>query len=346
MHPAGPIKGAIALCNALVDYRCVTLVSLKPGPGADAWLHPGIRVECLAVQGDWRRRVSAYRALLAEAGGRGGAASISFCFSADMMNLLCRRSAVICSSVRGNLFQNYRLHYKLPGIPFALTHYTLLRRFDHVVAMTRSMAQQVRFFTGRQPEMIGNFVDEGPLDPYRNRLEPKGPLRFAFLGSLTQRKQPLLLLAAFHKLTRIVKDLHLDMIGGGPLESKLKAEICRLHLERNVSLHGHLAEPYSLIARADVVVLPSLSEGLARAALEALHLGVPCIMRDADGNAELIEYGKNGALFRRDEELADLMLEIARWSRSRFAGRVSLLPDGYRQYWAATRYLALVERHG
>lgn len=343
LHPAGPIKGAIALCNALADCRCVTLVTLKPGPGADSPLHPAVRVIHLAAGKSWLRRFAGYRDLLAKAGGRAKVASISFCFSADVVNLACRHQAIICASVRGNLVQNYRMDYNLPGVPLAMAHLVMLRGFDHVVAMTNAMAKQVRFYAGRYPEVIGNFVDEAPLARFSYGAKPEGTFRFVFLGSLTPRKQPLLLLKAIAILRRHGKNVRLDLVGEGPLRARLEAEVLRQGLTGIVTLHGHLADPYSLVTQADVLVLPSLSEGLSRAALEALHLGVPCVMRATDGNAELIMSRKNGALFCRDEDLPRVMFETAKWSRDRHEVRISLLPRGYRQNWAAMRYLSLLE---
>jgi glycosyltransferase involved in cell wall biosynthesis len=108
-------------------------------------------------------------------------------------------------------------------------------------------------------------------------------------------------------------------------------------------MHGHLSAPYQLLAQADTLVLPSSSEGVSRASLEALHLGVPCILRYIDGNAELIHSGVNGALFKRDEKLSNAMREVAVWSRSRGEKIESLIPPTFRQSFAAQRYMALME---
>ena len=92
------------------------------------------------------------------------------------------------------------------------------------------------------------------------------------------------------------------------------------------------------------MVLPSLSEGLSRASLEALYLGVPCVLRAVDGNAELIREGVNGTLFRETASLAGAMMATAAWSRARTGKRDSLLPENYRQQSAVRKYLALLER--
>ena len=90
------------------------------------------------------------------------------------------------------------------------------------------------------------------------------------------------------------------------------------------------------------LVLPSLSEGVSRSALEALYLGVPCVLRDVDGSSELIQEGINGYLFSENSELPNAMMRAVELSRNRNE-LVSLLPEKFRQKRAARQYLDLLE---
>jgi glycosyltransferase involved in cell wall biosynthesis len=341
--PTGPIKGAIALANALAATRPVTLVSLKPGPGGDAPLHAGVRQVCLGdAAATHLQRLHAYRRMLREAGGRARAASISLCFSADLVNVFCHDHAVTCASVRGNLTRIYRLDYGPLATPLAVAHLVALRGMDHVVAMTAAMSSQVARYTGRTPARIGNFVDESALEPYRRTERRDGRLRFIFLASLTPRKRPEMVVDAISDLVNRGVSARLDFVGDGPLKQAVADRIARRGLEEVVTVHGHLHDPYTILADADAMVLPSIAEGVPRASLEALHLGVPCVLSDADGNGEIVQDGLNGVLLKREAELADAMLAAARLSRTGTA-RQSLLPAGCRQAAAAQRYLELVE---
>ena len=342
-HPTGPVKGAYALANALAPLRRVVLVFLKRGPGVDAALDERVELVSLAdTPGGWRGRIAAYRRLLEDAGGRQRVGSISMCLSADWINRFCRREAVTCSSIRGNLPQNYRLDYGWLGVPLALGHLLALRTFDHVVAMTRSMAFQLRWLAALRTRVIGNFVDEAPLERHRRTGAASGPLRFVFVGSLSVRKQPELVIAAIETLRE--QDVQLDVLGDGPLREMLHSLVKSKGLHSRVRLHGQVADPYPIVAAADAFVLPSRSEGVSRATLEALYLGVPCVLRDVDGNAEFIAENVNGALFSRDEDLAAAMLRAARISRQATGDRpANLLPEKFRQEKAAGMYLDLVE---
>jgi glycosyltransferase involved in cell wall biosynthesis len=342
-HPTGPVKGAYALANALAAQRRVVLVFLKHGPGVDTVLDDRVEVVSLAdIPGGWHNRLNAYRHLLLKAGGRAQVYSISMCFSADWVNRFCRKHAVTCASIRGNLPENYRLDYGWPGTFLAIAHLRALPAFDHVVAMTSVMARQIQSIASVRAEVIGNFVDEAPLERYRKtQLRAPGPLRFVFVGSLTRRKQPALLIDAMSELA--AQEAQLDVIGEGPLRREIEDTLASRGLLGRVRLHGQLSNPYPLVAAADAFVLPSVSEGLSRAALEALHLGVPCVLREVDGNAELLRSPGAGVLFNRDADLATAMLEAAEQARSHSCSG-SLLPDIYRQQNAASRYLTLLEQ--
>jgi len=343
-HPTGPVKGAYALSNALVLYQRVVLVFLKDGPGADSYLDKRVDVISLAkLNGGWFRKLNTYRALLKKAGGRKYVTSISLCLSADWINRFCRSQAVTCASVRGNLDKNYRYDFGLVGRLVAFGHLKSLRSFDHVVAMSDVMSAQIRAVTGVAARVIGNFVDEHFLEFYRaSILKERDTLYFVFVGSLSARKKPEVLIDAVAHLIHQGRNVKLDIIGEGPLMPKIERSISEKRLHEHISLHGHMAVPYDLVANADVFVLPSISEGMSRAAMEALYLGVPCVLRDVDGNAGLLSNPASGRVFSVDEELAEVMYGVAVTSRLR-CSKLNLLSSRCRQENAAIQYLKMID---
>lgn len=341
--PTGPIKGGYALANALADRRNVTLVTLKPGGGAETPLDSRVRTVSLAGHGSIFRKRAAYRELLERAGGRAASASVSMCLSADWVNVGCSRAAVTCVSVRGNLLRNYRSDYGLAGIPIAMGHLRLVRGADHVVAMTRVMGGQIARYSGHRVDVVGNFIDETALEGYRAPRRTQTKPTCVFLGSLSVRKRPLQAVQAIAELRRRGVEADLELIGAGPLQAAVERAVSELDLANHVRLRGFMATPASLLGGADVLVLPSLSEGVSRAALEALHLGVPCVLRGVDGNSELIESGRNGELFTHDRELPDALARALALARELPWPRASLLPAAFRQQTAAQAYLELLE---
>jgi glycosyltransferase involved in cell wall biosynthesis len=346
LSPTGPVKGAIALANALVGRRTVTLVSIRGGGDAQTPIDPRVALVSLATHRSMRSARYEYCRMLRDAGGRSRAVSISMCFSADRLNLGCRDHAVTCASVRGNLIENYRFDYGLPGIGLALGHLIGLRGFDHVVAMTNAMARQVGMFTRGTAHVVGNFVDELPLEHARRQVATgTDELHFAFVGSLSARKRPLQLLGAIDALLQRGVRARVSFLGDGPLRGQVEREVARRGLESSTDVLGHVPDPAAIIAGAHAFVLPSLSEGLSRAALEALYLGVPCVLRRVDGNSELIHSEHNGCLFERDEDLPDALLQAAHLSSRQPSGvpRPILLPESFRQQNAVKHLMDCLE---
>ncbi len=95
-----------------------------------------------------------------------------------------------------------------------------------------------------------------------------------FVGRLNKVKGAEYLLHAMRHV-----DATLRIVGNGPEEESLKALAGKLGLA-NVVFEGYYADPSGFYRRADVFVLPSLSEGLPLALLEASAHGLACVVTD------------------------------------------------------------------
>lgn len=343
---AAPVKGAVALCNGLVNYLPVRLVALKDdvvAPGLE--IDPRVPVISLAKKRSWFDKYGTYRRILQSFGERKDLVSISSCFSGDAFNFFFAPYATILSGVRGNLPRNYAIEFGLLGRSAALLHFWMLKRFDRVVAMSSEMARQLRKVGIKRIDTIGNFVDEEKLEGKR---EPRGKVgasfRFVFVGRLTQLKCPELPIMAAASLRRSGINCLLDFVGDGPMRGELESLAKKLDLDSSVIFHGHQANPYRLLQQCDCLVLPSRTEGISRAALEALFFGIPVILRDVDANREVVIPGWNGELFRTDEDLMNTMAGMATAPTQGITDRRNLLPEAFRQDFNVRRFLEIIYR--
>ena len=90
--------------------------------------------------------------------------------------------------------------------------------------------------------------------------------------------------------------LHLAIAGRGDLDGALAAQARMRGLERRVHLLGLRADVAGVLAAADVFVLPSLSEGLPLALLEAMFAGRPIVATDVGEVGAALDRGRAGAL--------------------------------------------------
>ena len=307
----GPVKGAIALGNGLIEYLPVTMISLKQAHAGKMSIDPRVQIVSLEKRKNWFSKVRYLKEYFRMKGKKSEIVSISFCFSSDAVNFWLKDAAQIISSVRGNLPQNYKYEYGVKGLIAAYIHLLALNRFDHIMSMSDAMTKQLKRWGIRKILQVGNFIDEKEIIPSAGIVRKKGPIRFVFVGSLTKRKKPELLIDIMAYLIGKNIESCLDIVGDGPLKGFLENKNRMKGQEKNIIFHGQLKDPYSIIERSDYMILPSESEGISRAVLEALFLGVPCILRDIDANKELIRTKATGILFKKDAQLYGIMEKLS-----------------------------------
>lgn len=143
-------------------------------------------------------------------------------------------------------------------------------------------------------------------------LPRNGPL-FACVGTLNRAKGHDIAIRALARLRGEHSDAQLLLVGKGPEEAALQALSHEMGLADRVHLTGaidHRLLPLILSA-ADAMVLPSQSEGLANAWVEAIACGTPVITTDVGGARELVTDRAAGRLVERDpQSFAEGMREV------------------------------------
>lgn len=108
----------------------------------------------------------------------------------------------------------------------------------------------------------------------------------------------------YERLIQIVKriasstdiNFKLYIIGDGELASKLNATIKKENIENYVQLLGFKENPYPYLAKADLYVCSSFTEGYNSAIIEALALEIPVLTTDCPGMNEILDKGKFGKI--------------------------------------------------
>jgi len=116
------------------------------------------------------------------------------------------------------------------------------------------------------------------------------------LGRLESQKGHIYVIEAMRELVRDRPHLIALFAGAGALRAELDARCQALGLAENVRFLGHRSDPERLLAAADIVVLPSLYEGLPLVAIEALATGRPMVATDIEGTREIVIQGDTGLL--------------------------------------------------
>lgn len=125
---------------------------------------------------------------------------------------------------------------------------------------------------------------------------PQGAPLAVFTGRLHPAKGLGDLIAAWEPIAARWPDARLWLVGEGPFQEELEAEIEARSLRNHVVLAGVFDNVDELLAAADLFVLPSWEEGMSLALLEAMAAGLPVIACDIPGNRDLVSDGRTGLL--------------------------------------------------
>lgn len=133
-----------------------------------------------------------------------------------------------------------------------------------------------------------------------------------FTGRLAPQKRLTDLIWGFQLLHQIVDDVRLVLIGDGPERDALADAARSLGCREKIVFAGHRKDAYSLMAAFDAFVLASEFEGMSNSLMEAMSLGIPCVVSDIAPNLELITHEQTGMVFplRKGPELTKALVRV------------------------------------
>jgi glycosyltransferase involved in cell wall biosynthesis len=141
------------------------------------------------------------------------------------------------------------------------------------------------------------------------------------------------LIRALPAIRAAVPEAVLVLVGDGEWRASLEQLVTEMGVSDRVIFTGSIGNPLAIVQRADVVVLPSLSEGLPIALLEAMAIGRAVVASNVGGIPEVVQDGETGLLTAPADAQA-LSTAI-----------VQLLKDAALRTSLGTRARAHVERH-
>jgi glycosyltransferase involved in cell wall biosynthesis len=221
-----------------------------------------------------------------------------------------------------------------------------LRSATRVSTVTAGLAEQVKVLAGKEAYLLPNGVDgerfkPGPRPPgllVRYGLGAE-ELVLGFSGELRASKGMGFLFEAFRHVWGVCRCRLLLL---GDVHPNDRAEFSRLvqavpGAASAVLRTGHLADPGSVakhLRLCDVLLLPSLREGLPNSLLEAMAAGVPVVASAVGGVPEVVRDGVNGLLVPRTHlhRVGSRVLEALDWPDQKrravvTAARVTVLRD-------------------
>ena len=239
--------------------------------------------------------------------------------------------------------------------PFFIWIDRFLARFTYKIICC---SESVRDFTANQEGIsndkflvLRNCLNFNSLDipETKDEIRKRHSLRqdetiIGIVGVIKKEKGHLYLIDAFNILSKKYKNLRLLIVGDGLLSDDIKKCVDNLGINRSVLFFGWRHDIPQLLKAMDIFVLPSVSEGLGIALLEAMYMKLPIVASDVEDIPEIAYNGINGLLVPpRDSELLASAIEKLILDK-RYAERLAekaqeMVLEGF----SAQRYTASLE---
>ena len=175
---------------------------------------------------------------------------------------------------------------------------------NHVATVFEGLFSEIAPYTA----VCHNILDEAELKQKShlrygdNSRECSLPFSIVSIGRLNWQKGYDRLIEAVARLRQEGFDFHLEIVGTGNAMHDLVAQIEQLGISEVVELKGYLDNPYEVLAKADLFVASSRTEGLSTVVAEALVLGIPVVATDCSGMAELLGDSEKGMIVPNSTE--------------------------------------------
>jgi glycosyltransferase involved in cell wall biosynthesis len=195
-----------------------------------------------------------------------------------------------------------------------------LRRVNAIICISDAIFQECRGYgfpesmLARIPNGVDTIQFRPPVDDADRRasrvaLGWRDLPTLLWAGAIIDRKRPDLLIEASAVLHRRGVEHQVVFVGPDkrPEYSKqMKARAADLGIEPLIHFHGFTTDMATCYRAADVFCLPSSSEGLANAVLEAMATGLPPVVTPISGMTDLVTDGQTGRLVRPEPaDIAD-----------------------------------------
>ncbi|WP_102412061.1 glycosyltransferase [Beduinella massiliensis] len=173
---------------------------------------------------------------------------------------------------------------------------------DCLVCQTPDAVKYFPVYIQKKSAVIPNPISESLPDPYQGKKDN----RIVMVCRLNKQKNLPMALNAFEEFHKTHKSWTLDIYGEGNEKEKLLQIASKLESRDNIKFHGFTKNVIEEIKTAGIYLSTSDYEGISNSMLEALAMGIPCVVTDCPigGARMVIDNGKNGVLIPVNNERA------------------------------------------
>lgn len=213
----------------------------------------------------------------------------------DIVHATDYHMGVLAAFTSGNVPVISHLHndpqwLKRPLSFNAISYAVALPFIKKVVSVSSSIEKEFcyRNLLKNKNKVISNVVDVNAVQKKSGNSIDIKEYDIVFMGRLTYQKNPIFFCKLIKKLKGKYPRITAVMIGQGELYNQVLDYIRKNDLVNNITLTGFVSNPYPIIRKAKIGLMPSRYEGFGLAAVEMMALGKPVICSNVGGLKDIV----------------------------------------------------------
>jgi len=164
---------------------------------------------------------------------------------------------------------------------------------DKIITVSNLTRKIVIEKYGIKPEKVITVYNA--VEPYRHEQKPpfvkeSDDKIVTFLGRITMQKGPEYFVEAAYRVLQRMNNVHFVMAGSGDMMNKMIRRAAQLKIADKFHFTGFLKgdDVFRMLQMSDIYIMPSVSEPFGISPLEAMQAGVPVIISNQSGVAEIL----------------------------------------------------------
>lgn len=212
------------------------------------------------------------------------------------------KALIACYMMKGKT-PHLHTHHGNTGHTFKVRIYEkiammTMKSCDQVIAVSYKMKQELdqKLAPYKKIAVIENMLsltNAARVRTERKSIRHGNIIKLLYVGRLSPEKGLLPFLEAL-AASPLKEQFHLTVLGDGVERLLVEKFIAKEKLEKIVTLHGFVSDPSNYFVNPDVLIMPSLREGLPMTLIEAMAVGVPVLANNVGAIASMVTHNHNG----------------------------------------------------
>ena len=213
----------------------------------------------------------------------------------DLIHAHDYRASCFCSLVSGKIPLISHLHANPIWIKkinlMSLFYLLASHKFDKVLTVSDSIKDEYLFSKSINNKIncISNPFSKSEIIELSNKTNCEDYYDICCVGRLEEPKDPFLYCNIIRKIKEVNPEIKAVWIGSGLYMEEIINYSKKINIMENVNFIGYMENPFGLIKNSKIFVLPTKWEGFGLSVVEALSLGLPCVVSNVGGLKKIVD---------------------------------------------------------